>query len=173
MPIARRRLRWARRSDCTAETTLATMPLTPTSAHSASNEAASSHSRARGMASEPDSICTTRPNSTGSRNCRPATTRLARASITAIRRSPASSPITRAYTFRACTTSSHPWLAANFGQAPQHAPAVNNSPGATNSDCAATVRISRDPAFAVCRSTPWMALPAASIAFTGSPRWSR
>src|SRR5579863_3158048 len=58
----------------------------------------------------------------------------------------------------------------------QHGCAAKRVVGATNSCCAATVRISREPASAVRRSSPCTADPDSSSAFTALPvlrRWNR
>ncbi len=79
------RLRCAIRSEWMATETLARIPARPTANQMARSCPAWLHTVAAGSWSELDSIPITRPNSTGSKNCSPATIMLAPASMTASR----------------------------------------------------------------------------------------
>jgi len=93
--IASSRLRCASRSACSAVTMLDPMPPSPTAAHSPSSAVARPQSASGGTRSDCESRSMTRPNSTGSRNCSPASAMAAAVRPKATHLSGFSSPSTR------------------------------------------------------------------------------
>ena len=98
--MAPSRLRWARRSAKSATRMFATIPVSPTTPQRVRRRTVSCQTSPAGRPAMPARTSTTLPNRTGSAKWRPASARLASASVTARPRSGVSRASTRRYTFR-------------------------------------------------------------------------